>query len=198
MGRYTHIIYDYNIASAAFCAVIVTAAYIPIRAVWLKAVRIHRRPLAEEIARALLAGYIAALVNIVWFPVPEVVRLLFSEPGSLADFFRGGYYARNYEVLRWLFVEHRPLVLLHDFEMLANVALFVPLGFLLPTAFKRLRWWQTDLICLGATCLVELVQPFFGRACDLDDIIMNALGGVIGCALAKLSAAVFGGKRVKE
>lgn len=194
MGKYMHIIYDYNIASAALCAAAATAIYIPTRAVWLKSRRIHRRPLSEEIARALLAGYIAALVNIVWFPVPETVQLLFTDPGGLKDAFRGGYYARNYEVLRCLFVEHRPLALLHDFEIRANIALFVPLGFLLPTAFKRLKWWQVDLICLGATCVVELVQPLFGRAGDIDDVITNALGGVVGCALAKLLFAVFGRK----
>lgn len=195
MGRYMHIIYDYNIASAAFCAAVVIIAYIPIRAVWLKTEHIRRRPLTEETARALLAGYIAALINIVWLPVPEAIGTLFSDPRSFIDYFRGGSYARNYEVLRWLFVEFRPLMLLHDFEMLANIALFVPLGFLLPIAFKRLKWWQTDLICLGTTCIVETVQLFFGRACDLDDIIMNALGGIIGCALVRLLFAVFGRKR---
>lgn len=195
MGRYMHIIYDYNIASAAFCAAVVIIAYIPIRAVWLKTEHIRRRPLTEETARALLAGYIAALINIVWLPVPEAIGTLFSDPRSFIDYFRGGSYARNYEVLRCLFVEFRPLMLLHDFEMLANIALFVPLGFLLPIAFKRLKWWQTDLICLGTTCIVETVQPFFGRACDLDDIIMNALGGIIGCALVRLLFAVFGRKR---
>lgn len=189
------IIYHYNIASAAFCAAVMTALYIPLRAVWLRVRHKAREPLPAEIARALLAGYIAALVNIVWFPVPETLELLFSDPAALKDAFRGGYYAQNFEVLRCLFVEFKPLLLLHDFEIRANIALFVPLGFLLPTAFKRLKWWQVDLICLGATSLVELVQPFFGRAGDIDDVITNALGGVIGCALVKLLFAVFGRKR---
>ncbi len=195
MGKYTHIIYDYNIASAAFCAVIVTALYIPVRTIWLKARRKRRKTIPEETARALLAGYIAALVNIVWYPVPDLIQMLLSDPAQLEVAFRGGYYARNFEVLRWLFVERKPFALLHDFEIRANIALFVPLGFLLPVAFKKLKWWQVDLICLGTTCTVELIQPFFGRACDIDDIIMNTLGGVIGCALAKLLQRIFGRKR---
>lgn len=195
MGKYTHIIYDYNIASAAFCAAIMIAVYIPLRAVSLKIRRKCRKTFPEEISLALLAGYIAALVNIVWFPIPDLIQMLLSDPAALGDAFSGGYYARNFEVLRWLFVERKPFALLHDFEIRANIALFVPLGFLLPVAFKKLKWWQVDLICLGTTCLVEIVQPFFGRACDLDDIIMNALGGVIGCALAKLLQRIFGRKR---
>ena len=55
MGKYTHIIYDYNIASAAFCAVIVTALYIPVRTIWLKARRKRRKTIPEETARALLS-----------------------------------------------------------------------------------------------------------------------------------------------
>lgn len=195
MGKYTHIIYDYNIASAAFCASIMIAIYIPLRAVSLKIRRKYRKTFPEEIARTLLAGYIAALVNIVWYPVPDLIQMLLSDPAQLEAAFRGGYYARNYEVLRWLFVERKPFALLHNFEIRANIALFVPLGFLLPVAFKKLKWWQVDLICLGTTCTVELIQPFFGRACDIDDIIMNTLGGVIGCALVKLLQRILGRKR---
>ncbi|MCM1165441.1 MAG: VanZ family protein [Lachnospiraceae bacterium] len=185
------IIYAYNLADAALCAFAAIILYIPIRLCFLKAHGKPRKPLLAEAAQMLLAGYIAALVNIVWFPVPR----LFTEPEALFASFREGYYAGNSEVLRCLFVDFNPLLLLHDFEIRANIALFVPLGLLLPFAFRRLKWWQTDLICLGTTCLVELVQPLFGRAGDLDDVLMNALGGVIGCALAKLLLTIIRVKR---
>lgn len=191
MGNYTRIIYDYNIASAAFCAVIATAVYVPIRAGWLRARRGARAPMPAEFARALLAGYAAALVNIVWFPVPETAELLFSDPAALAEKFWGGCYSWNSEILRCVFAEHDPFVLLRDFELLANTALFVPLGFLLPVAFRRLNKRQTALICLGTTVLVELVQPIFGRVGEPDDVITNFLGGVTGC----LAAAVITRKR---
>ncbi|MBD5130015.1 MAG: VanZ family protein [Ruminococcaceae bacterium] len=194
--RIETIIRYYNIESAAFCAVIATAVYIPVRAVWLRARHKARKPMLAETANALLAGYFAALVNIVWFPVFEFIDILTSDPAAILDISRGGYYARNYEIFRCLFVDFKPLRLLHDFEILANVALFVPLGFLLPIAFRRLKWWQVDLICLGTTCVVELVQPIFGRAGDIDDVITNALGGVIGCAAAGLVFKIFGRKRV--
>lgn len=197
MQKYLRIIYDYNLIQAALCAAATIVVYVPVRAVRLKISRKRRRTLPEETARALLTGYFAALVNIVWFPVIDLIQMLLSDPARLGDAFSGGYYAKNYEVIRLL--AERGLrgiwIMLQDFEMLANTALFVPLGFLLPVAFRKLKWWQVDLICLGTTCAVELIQPLVGRACDLDDIIMNALGGVIGCALAKLMLAVFGRKR---
>lgn len=180
MRNFSHIIYDYNIESAAFCATAAIIVWIPVRAVWVRA-RHRSRGAASEIAIALLVGYAAALVNIVWFDVPSTLELLFTDPAALPEKFSGGAYVRNFEVLRCLFVERDPFMLLQDFEILANIALFVPLGFLLPVAFPRLKPWQTVLICLGTTCLVELVQPFFGRAGDLDDVITNFFGGVLGC-----------------
>ena len=195
MGRYMHIIYDYNIASAAFCAAVTIIAYIPLRAVWLKTEQIRRRPVSEEIARAFLMGYIAALINIVWYPIPEFIRLLMNDPAMIGELPLSGYYTQGSEVLRTLFIERDPIMLLEDFEICANVMLFVPLGFLLPIAFSRLKWWQVDLICLGTTCIVETVQPIFGRACDVDDVITNALGGIIGCAAAKIAQSIFARKR---
>lgn len=197
MQKYLWIIYEYNLLPAALCAVITIAVYIPIRVAWLNARRRKRGSFAEELSRALLAGYIAALVNIVWYPLPDLVQCLLSAPARLERDFGGGYYAKNYEVIRLLaeYGLRGVWIMAQDFEMVANTALFVPLGFLLPIAFARLKWWQTDLICLGTTCAVELIQPFFGRACDLDDIVMNALGGVIGCSLVKAALAVFGRKR---
>lgn len=193
MERIKAIIHEYSIVPAAESAVAVILVYAAIRAALLK--KRPPKPFHVEAARALLVGYIAALVNIVWVSAD----ILFGDRSAWKYYFFGGGYVHNYEIFRCLFLEKNGLAaLLQDFEMLANIALFVPLGFLLPIAFKRLRWWQTDLICLGATCLVELVQPLFGRSGDLDDVITNALGGVIGCALAKLLSAVFGRKRGKE
>lgn len=194
MENYLWIIYVYNLVPAALCALSVTAFYIPVRAVWLKARRTCRRPLSEEIARALFAGYIAALINIVWIPVPEFIRMLFTAPEQLARLSENGHYVRGCEIFECLFGGAGVLSALGKFEILANIVLFMPLGFLLPIAFRRLKWWQTDLICIGTTCAVELVQPLMGRAGDLDDVIANALGGIIGCAAAKLLLTIFAGK----
>lgn len=186
MENYLWIIYVYNLAPAAVCAALTTAFYIPIRAVWLKVRRIRREPLSVEAARALFVGYIAALINIVWIPVPEFIRMLFTDTEQLMRLSENGIYVRGCEIFDCLFGAAGVASVLEKFEILANIVLFVPLGFLLPTAWRSLRWWQSDLICLGTTCAVELVQPLIGRAGDLDDVIANALGGIIGCAAAKL------------
>lgn len=74
---------------------------------------------------------------------------------------------------------------------LGNLALFVPLGILLPLTSNRFRTLRRVL--LFALCLslsIEAIQfllRFFGnpRAVDIDDVILNTLGACVGFAIYK-------------
>ena len=83
--------------------------------------------------------------------------------------------------------------------MALNAVMFVPLGFLLPLIFERYRHLGRTLAAGFLTALtVELIQLFTFRATDVDDLIMNALGTLVGFLLAKLifrhRTAVYRGK----
>lgn len=68
-----------------------------------------------------------------------------------------------------------------------NAIMFAPLGFLLPAYFERYRHWGRTLAAGLLTSLtVELIQLFTFRATDVDDLIMNTLGVLIGFLIAKL------------
>lgn len=76
-------------------------------------------------------------------------------------------------------------------NVLLNVALFVPLGGLLPLLWKKCRKWYVTLpIGFGLSLAIELVQlaSCLG-SCDVDDLFTNTLGAVIGyfCTMAFLS-----------
>ncbi len=73
-------------------------------------------------------------------------------------------------------------------NLAGNVILFVPLGVFLPALFykqRQLTWylfWQIRIICL-----VELVQFFtLLGSLDVDDLILNTVGGLLGFVLFKL------------
>lgn len=69
-------------------------------------------------------------------------------------------------------------------NIISNVVIFIPWGFLLPTLWGRFRKWQALIpMCLGITVFVEIYQLFIWRNTDIDDIILNFLGGIIGAAL---------------
>lgn len=69
-------------------------------------------------------------------------------------------------------------------ELVMNVVVFIPLGFAFCLAFRRIRWWQAALAGMGLSVVIELLQWVFKRGCaDIDDVIHNTLGCVMGCCL---------------
>lgn len=82
-------------------------------------------------------------------------------------------------------------------QIVFNVVLFVPWGFMARAVFKRGVFVST-LTALAATLLVEATQltGFWGyfpcayRIFDVDDIFTNTLGGLIGAVLAAIWVAV--------
>ena len=70
-------------------------------------------------------------------------------------------------------------------ENLLNIALLLPVGVLLPLTLRRpLRWWQGLLVGVLISSLIELSQLLWRRGLfELDDILHNSLGCLLGCAL---------------
>ncbi|WP_041219809.1 VanZ family protein [Desulfitobacterium dichloroeliminans] len=68
-----------------------------------------------------------------------------------------------------------------------NMLLFVPLGFLLPCIWKNYEvLWQTALSGLAFSLIIELSQLFNSRITDIDDLLMNTLGAVLGWLIFRL------------
>ncbi len=81
---------------------------------------------------------------------------------------------------------------------LLNIFMFLPLGFLLPLIWKEHRSFiRTALTGLYFSLLIELCQLFNHRATDVDDLIMNTLGAVIGWGIWRIYSLLFknSGKR---
>ena len=116
---------------------------------------------------ALLAGYLAALCS-----MTLTGREAF---GAATNFhwFRAWREAWNsFSVKNWLLV-------------LLNVAAFVPLGLLLPLAFRPFRRWYLTVPAGFLTSLaIEALQLATGRGTfDVDDLFTNTLGCALGYCL---------------
>lgn len=69
-------------------------------------------------------------------------------------------------------------------QIALNIGLFIPLGFLLPSLFRVFHSVvNTLLVTLITTISIEVIQYFIGRSADIDDVIMNFFGGIIGYIL---------------
>ena len=83
-----------------------------------------------------------------------------------------------------------PLVNLFDYDskrdllvnVIGNVAMFIPSGIVLPIIYKRLDTFVKVLLAGGGISLcIEIIQlPFSVRATDIDDLILNTVGVIMG------------------
>lgn len=72
-------------------------------------------------------------------------------------------------------------------ENIMNIIVFLPIGLLLPILFNGTNWWKGVLICGCISVMIETMQLFFRRGfSEIDDIMHNMLGGMIGYGLYKL------------
>jgi len=66
-------------------------------------------------------------------------------------------------------------------NLVGNIALLVPLGFLAPLVFRNLTWKQSLALGFAAGLGIELMQTVLRVGIfDIDDVILNALGVVFG------------------
>ena len=83
-----------------------------------------------------------------------------------------------------------PLVCLFDYEIrreailnfVGNTAMFIPIGIIWPAVFKGLNSHK-KVIAAGvffSLCIEILQLPFFDRVTDIDDLLMNSIGYLIG------------------
>ena len=61
-------------------------------------------------------------------------------------------------------------------ENLFNLLMFLPFGVLYPLSRQKTAWGKTLLAGLVLVAGIELFQPIFGRAFDVNDVVLNMLG----------------------
>ncbi|WP_099467596.1 VanZ family protein [Konateibacter massiliensis] len=76
-------------------------------------------------------------------------------------------------------------------NVVGNIALFIPLGVYLQLFKKKKQIGYSILIVILASVAIEVTQYIFGLgAMDIDDILLNGFGGIIGVLLYKCISAV--------
>ncbi len=109
--------------------------------------------------------------------------------------FRPEYFMYNFRPFDWIWNEYTMGFGGMIEQLILNIMMFIPLGLLLPLAIKRTRKFHiTALVIFTTTLSIELLQLFMGRSCDIDDVIMNFTGGVLGYLIFMLLRRLFSGK----
>lgn len=145
----------------------------------------------REVFLGLFVVFMMALLVFVWqgeYHSPEVMlriakrRLELGEGMNLEPFHTIRNYYRVFGVHGDLF----------GINIFGNILMFVPWGFGLALLWKKNRsllrlTWLSALLPI----LIEFTQLFIGRQVDVDDFILNFLGGLLGGILFRTLAHVW-------
>ena len=94
----------------------------------------------------------------------------------------------------------KPFVYLFDYptmkeallNLIGNTAMFIPLGVVWPAVFQKLDSHRKVIAAgVGVSLTIEILQlPFFDRATDIDDLILNSAGFLMGYGIYLLAKRI--------
>ena len=125
----------------------------------------------SEIMRLLLVGYLTGLYLRNGYSGCEIAPLFSGSFNFVPTFLK--VHTGEFTIGRWV----RTM-------LEGNLVMFVPMGFFLPLVSKKIKarniWWLAILIPF----FVEILQPVIGRSFDVDDVLMNFAGIIVGYLVA--------------
>lgn len=71
-------------------------------------------------------------------------------------------------------------------NVIGNIVLFIPYGIFSSMYTKIEKPFHAACLVLFASVIVEVTQAMIGRVFDIDDIILNVVGGVIGFGIYRV------------
>lgn len=159
----------------AMTVALITALWISVRIVSsYKRGRINWK---REAQLLLIYICLVVVVRLTFFPFSKVdgqVQPLLFDPANIIPF-------------RLNFV---PFVNLFDYEIrrealinvIGNSFLFLPMGIVYPIVYRSLNThWKVIAAGVSTSLAIEILQlPFFDRVTDIDDLILNSLGYLLG------------------
>ena len=106
------------------------------------------------------------LMNIIWY-----ILIYHRNPGRSLGLFNGDF---NFTIN---FINNI------GGETIGNFLMFLPFGILYPLSQKELSWKNIILKGIIFVLIIEILQPIFGRAFDINDIILNLLGIIVSTTI---------------
>ncbi|MBR1773784.1 MAG: VanZ family protein [Eubacterium sp.] len=120
---------------------------------------------------------IALVTRLVYFP--EVITPM----DDKVYFYTGKYVVNRLNLRPFIYLKHRYQGWF--INMYGNIIMFIPVGMVWPYCFKKLNnVFKVVLAGFGYSLSIELSQLFvFARGTDIDDLILNTFGALIGALL---------------
>lgn len=154
---------------------------------------LKKYPISKHIILALISMYITLLIAVTLFPLPiskNLIELRRLDVVSTNNFI-------PFQSIYDLITNTNISTMLRN--IVGNVLLLVPFGFLIPMLFKKLRNLKNIFIASllfsfmieTTQFLISIILGFNYKIVDVDDVILNVMGGLIGYIAYKLIYAIF-------
>ena len=164
------------------------AIFIKKKKVKLKEIKL--KDYVDILWKSMLPAYLFAVVNITF--IDKIQGFSSGSGVNLLPF-------RSIEMLISNFIYSSPDMRLGlrlggeiDF-FIGNILLFVPFGFLIPAVFKNIdKYYKIFGVSLATVLLVEIMQVVLRvGSFDMDDIIYNVLGSILGYGIYLIYLSIF-------
>ena len=153
----------------------ITAAWILVRAVC--SVRAEAFRPRRELQLLLVYICIVVVARFTFFPFSKV-------NGQIQPlvFDRNLFFPLRVNFLPFVYLFDYPEFRKALLNLIGNTAMFIPLGIVWPSVFPELNTHKRVILAgFGCSLLIEILQlPFYDRVSDIDDLILNTLGYLMG------------------
>lgn len=164
---------------------VISTVWIVVRAIC--SVKAKRFDIKRELQLLLVYICIVVVVRFTFFPFGKVdgkIQPLLFDREKILPF--------------WL--NFKPFVYLFDYpsmgeallNLIGNTTMFIPLGIVWPAVFKKLNTHGKVIAAgVGVSLTIEILQLlFFGRATDIDDLILNSAGFLMGYGIYSIAKRI--------
>lgn len=176
------------VIGVVFSAILAMLFYIVLRLLYCLSNKIKPN-IKKELLPCVFALYIGALISIL---ITRNMRLhLIDESGSLyLNIFLGNTAEQRLNLIPFKTLveqitnflngntEYSPML-----NLAGNLVLFMPMPILIKISNKKIKGIYVLLITLAVVIAFESMQYLTGRVADIDDVIINMFGAIIGLAL---------------
>lgn len=128
----------------------------------------------------ILIAYSAILIKVMVFkdvPTIKIGQLMLNFGGTQAD--RPANFLPFKTILPYLLGENG--LMIAGINLIGNIALLVPIGFLVPFVSRSITWKKSLALAVAVGLAIEVMQVVLHVGIfDIDDVILNGLGVMIG------------------
>lgn len=118
------------------------------------------------------------VIHLVWVYIFLLYIYLALSKAGIGSIWDIGRYR---EIIRFNEINLIPFSSVGALTYILNIIMFMPLGFLLPLIWKEFRnIINVSITGLGFSLSIEFCQLFNLRTTDIDDLMMNTLGAILG------------------